>query len=104
MIGFSRVRTHLGVVFDDTFGVFEVFGWIFGKIDQKRKIWAITEVLRSGEGPRSGEGSPCHSEAEREGWPDLGFATVHSMEMLCFCFVLFFRFSEDLSIGLIRTL
>ena len=31
-------------------------------------------------------------------------ATVHSMEMLCFCFVLFFRCSEDLSIGLMRTL
>ena len=72
----------------------------------------------------SGEGSPRNSEAEREGWPGLGFttaklseglrrsesvlrrgeATIHIVEMLCFCFVLFFRCFEDLSIGLIRTL
>ena len=31
-------------------------------------------------------------------------ATVHNMEYLCFCFVLFFHCSEDLSIGLMRTL
>ena len=31
-------------------------------------------------------------------------ATVHSMEMLCFCFVLFFCCFEDLFIGLIRIL
>ena len=98
MIGFSRVRTHLGVVFDDTFGVFEVFGWIYGKIDQKRKIWAITGVLRSDEGPRSGEGSPCHSEAEREGWPDLGFAMVKPLfttwkccVFVSFCFSVFLK-------------
>ena len=33
-----------------------------------------------------------------------GEATVHNMEMLCLCFVLFFRCSKDLSIGLIRIL
>ena len=31
-------------------------------------------------------------------------ATIHNMEMLCFCFALFFRCSEDLSIGLIMIL
>ena len=30
--------------------------------------------------------------------------TIHNMEMLCFCFVLFFRCFKDLSIGLIRIL
>ena len=34
----------------------------------------------------------------------LSEATVHNMEMMCFCFVLFFHCSEDLSIGLIRIL
>ena len=50
-------------------------------MDQKRKIWAITGVLRSGEetprsgeGPCSSEGSPRNNEVEREGWPGLGFA------------------------------
>ena len=55
----------------------------------------------------------CRSEAELRLNEELrrsvavlrcGEATVHSMEMLCFCFVLFFRYSEDLSIGLIRIL
>ena len=33
-----------------------------------------------------------------------GVATVHSMEIFVFCHVLLFRYSEDLYIGLIRTL
>ena len=58
-------------------------------MDQKRKIWAIVRVLRSGEetprsgegprngeGPRSGEGSPHRSKAERKGSLGLGFAAV----------------------------
>ena len=31
-------------------------------------------------------------------------AIIHSMEIYVFCFVLLFRYSEDLSIGLMRTL
>ena len=33
-----------------------------------------------------------------------GVATVHNMEIFVFCFVLLFHYSEDLSIGLMRTL
>ena len=33
-----------------------------------------------------------------------GEATIHNMEMLCFCLVLFFRCSENMYIGLMRTL
>ena len=49
----------------------------------KREFWAIVGVLCSGEetpcsgeGPSIGEESPCRCEAEREGWPDLEFATA----------------------------
>ena len=38
MVGFGEVRTHLGVVFSDAFGIFEGFGWISGKIEEIRKI------------------------------------------------------------------
>ena len=34
MFGFGWVRTHLGVVFDDAFGLFWVFVWISGKRDE----------------------------------------------------------------------
>ena len=33
-----------------------------------------------------------------------GVATTHRIEIFVFCFVLFFRCSEDLSVGLMRTL
>ena len=33
MFGFGEVRTHLGVVF----GVFEVFGWVFRKMEKMIK-------------------------------------------------------------------
>ena len=41
MFGFGCIRTHLGVVFDDALDYFGVFGWVSGKVDQIRKIWAI---------------------------------------------------------------
>ena len=47
---------------------------------------------------RRGEGLLCGEGLRR------GVATVHNMEIFVFCFVLFFRCSEDLSIGLMRTL
>ena len=37
MLGFGWVRIHLGVVFGDAFGVFEVFGWVFRKMDKMIK-------------------------------------------------------------------
>ena len=41
----------------------------------------------------------CRSEVLR-----CSVAIVHSMEIFLFCFVLLFCYSEDLSIGLMRTL
>ena len=114
MFGFGEVRTHLGVVFNDAFGLFEVFGWISEKMDEIRKIWAISGVLHRGVGtlcsslgPRQGVACPRRNVAKRRlgqasGTPQQ--STVHSMEIVVFCFVLFFRYSEDLSIGLIRAL
>ena len=89
-------------MFVDDFGL---LSWIYGKMDKKRKIWAIAGVLRSGEetprsgeGPCSGEGSPSRSEAEREGWPSLGFSTAKLFvvakllfitQNLCVLFIIF---------------
>ena len=78
------------------------------------KFWTMSRVLgsgeetpRSGEGPRSDERAPCRSEVKKEDFSILGFvakklsievlcrgeATIHNMEMLCFCSVLFFHCS-----------
>ena len=48
MFGFGWVRTRLGVVFGDSFGLFLGFGCIYGKMDEIKKIWAISGVLRRG--------------------------------------------------------
>ena len=81
------------------FGIFEGFGWISGKIEEIRKIWAISGVLRhdvgtphrSG-GPRQDVACPCHVLA----WPSGRLVkprvrhcidTVHSMEIVVFCFM-----------------
>ena len=65
-------------------------------------------VLRSGEVVlRSGEVVLRSDEVVlRSGEVVLrnGEATVHSTEMLCFCFVLFFQYPEYSSIGLMRIL
>ena len=109
MFCFGEVRTHLGVVFSGAFGIFEGFSWIYGKIEEIRKIWAMSRVLRQDVGtPRRSEGplhdvaSPRHSVAELEpgqasGTPGVAelrrsLATVHSMENVMFCFVLLFRY------------
>ena len=80
-------------------------------MDEKRKIWAIAGVLPSGEGLGSDEGSLRRSEAERESWPDLGFASAklsfanaNNVENCRVCYVLFIRCFEDLSTGQMRTL
>ena len=93
-------------------------GFLKKKKKEIGKIWAMPGVLRHNVGtPRDNKG-PCHGMAcphrgvAESGVSDrLGFtplchdvATVHSMEILCFCFVLPFRYSEDLSIGLMRTI
>ena len=96
--------------------------WISGKMDQMRKIWAIAGVFCSGEEtPSNGKGSPRRNEAEREGWPGLGFvvmklsfAVVKSFvvakplftawKIVVFCSVSFFRCSKDSSIEQMKTL
>ena len=71
-------------------------------------------VLRRGIGiPHSSVG-PHHGMAVEEACTSLGLrcdeglrrgvATVHNMEISVFCLVLLFCYSEDLSIGLMRTL
>ena len=72
MFGFGWVRTHLGVVFGDAFGLFWGFGWIYGKSDEISKIWANFRVLhhdvgipRSSVGPRQGVACPRHGVAAR---------------------------------------
>ena len=76
MFGFGEVRTHLGVVFSDAFGIFEGLGWISEKIEEIRKIWAMSGVLRRGvviprrsEGQRQGVACPRHGVAKRRIWP-----------------------------------
>ena len=72
-----------------------------GSFAATKRPLAAAKVLATAKGPmpqRGQEGGFFHPRVRR------GEATVHSMEMLCFCFVLFFRCSEDLSIGLIRIL
>ena len=80
MFSFGVVRTHLGVVFNDAFGIFVGFGWIYGKIEEIRKIWAMSRVLRRDvgtphndvgtphcrKGPRHDVECPRHSVAELE--------------------------------------
>ena len=94
MFGFGWVRTHLGVVFGDAFGV---FCWISGKRDEISKIWANFGVLRrdvgipcSNVGPRQGIACPRSGVAERRLFATLRRSTVHSIEIFVFCFVLFF--------------
>ena len=46
---------------------FGVFGWIFGKMDEIIKIWAISGVLRRG------VGIPHNSVGPRQGVAERGF-------------------------------
>ena len=63
-----------------------------GGLDKPRVCRGIAE-LRCGEGLHPSVAVLRH-----------GVATVHCMEIFVFCFVLLFCYSEDLSIGLMRTL
>ena len=84
------------------------------KKNKSSKIWASCQgpMLRRRD-PRSGEGPcqgvACHAVAwsrGENGQPRVrrGEAIVHSMKNVVFCFVLLFRYSKDLSIGLMRIL
>ena len=42
MFGFGWVRTHLGVVFSEAFGLLWVFGWISEKNDEISKSGQIS--------------------------------------------------------------
>ena len=111
MFGFGWVRTHLGVVFGDAFGLLWGFWLDFWKKGQNQQLWANFEVLRLGVGipyssvgPRQGVACPhCgvvemrHGQASgtlrRKGLHHSiavlrrNIATVHSMKF--FVFVLF---------------
>ena len=58
---------------------FGIFGWIFGKMDEISKIWAISGVLRCDVGipcnntsPRQGVACPRHGVTESEVSDSLG--------------------------------
>ena len=84
------------------------------KIEEIRKIWAMSGVLSHDVGtPRRSEG-PCHyvacprrGVAEWEAGQALGMQRLSyysHMEIFVFCFFLLFRCFEDLSIRLMRAL
>ena len=127
MFGFGWVRTHLGVVFSDAFELLWGFWLDLWKKGRNQQIWENFGVLCSGVGiphssvgPLQGVACPRRSMAEKEVWTASGTSrrskatprqrstpqrsTVHNMEIFVFCFVLLFRYFEDLSIGLMRTL
>ena len=122
---------HLGVALGDAFGLFWVFGWISGKMDEINKsgeFWGLTPRRRDPTQqcksmPRSGISTPwCCREGGfdkpqiRQGVAKLhrGEGLIRSLAVLCRGVALFtdmciyhvflFRYSEDLSIGLMRTL
>ena len=85
MFGFGCVRTHLGVVFSEAFGLLWVFGWISEKKGRNQQIWANFGVLRHDVRiPRSTVG------------PRRGVALFTDR---CFYHVFLFHYSENLSIG-----
>ena len=72
------------------------------------KVLAATKDPHAAVRPRGkvgpASGSPWRSSLRcSEAVLLLSEATIHRMEMLCFCFDLFFRCFEDLSIALMRT-
>ena len=81
MFGFGWVRTHLGVVFNDVFGLFWIFLVRFLEKGTKSANLSNFGVLRHGVGiprsnigPRQGVACPRHSAAEWEAWTSLGYA------------------------------
>ena len=64
------VMNHLGVVFDDSFGLF--WGFFVGFLEKGTKLANLGNfgVLRHG------VGIPLSSVAEREDWTSLGYAEV----------------------------
>ena len=87
--------------FCKVYGFSFVFGWISGKMDQKRKFWAIAGSFGAAKNPYivarpRGKVGPASGSSRRSHCSQHG--------NVVFCFVLFFHCSEDLSTGLIRTL
>ena len=96
MFGFGWVRTHLGDVFLESIRVF--FFWLdFWKKERNQQI------PRSSVGSRQGVAYPRRGEGLRRSVAVLCRGIVLFTDM-CFCHVLLFRYSEDLPIGLMRTL
>ena len=131
MFGFGWVRTHLGDVFLESIRVFFCFWLDLWKNGQKLENLGIIGLLccsvgnlRRGIDLSQGVGYPHRGEARcQNGTPRVrrGVAKLRCGEGLhrsiaiirrgialftemCFCHVLLFYYSEDLSIGLMRTL
>ena len=119
------VMNHLRVVFGDVFLLFWVFGWIYGKMDKISKSGQFRgPMLRRRDPTQQRKSTPrCGMPTSRRGRdggldkPQVhrGIAKLrrslavlrHGVALftnMCFCHVLLFRYSKDLSIGLMRTL
>ena len=103
------VMNHLRIVFGDAFGLFwGFFCWIYGKRDEISKSGQFRGPTPQRRDPmqRRGREGGLDKPRVRRGIEKLrhSVATVHSMKIFVFCFVLFFHYSEDLSIGLMKTL
>ena len=64
------VRCFFWIVYEFSF----VFGWIYGKMDEIIKIWAIYWVLRRGVGSPTGSVGPRQGVAKMEDLASLGYA------------------------------
>ena len=128
MFGFGWVRTHLGVVFGDAFGLFWGSWLDFWKKEKNQQnlgnFRGLTPrckdphaavLVHVAAWPRGGFDKLwvrhiiavlCRGEGLHRSVVVLchGIATIHGMELSVFCFVLFFHCYEDLSIVQMRTL
>ena len=75
MFGFGEVRTHLGVVFRDAFGLIKGFLVRFLKKWKKASKFGKcrgAKLPRSSVGPHQGVARPHRGMVEKEIWPALG--------------------------------
>ena len=94
----------------------DYFGFLVGFLEKGTKSTNLGNfgvlrcnvgIPRSSVSPRQGVACPRRGAAEREAWTSLDKGLRRSVALftdMCFCHVLLFRYSEDLSIGLMRTL
>ena len=91
-----------------------VFGWFSRKMDESGVLPREVGIPCTSIGPRQGMACPHRGVAKREVWAASGTprgskatprlrstsqrSIVHNMKIFMLCFVLLFRYSEDLSI------